>query len=63
MPKDELNAWQATECHNEFGTSGSLVADVKSLVQEIIKGIIKMKKFPMDWFQLHIISKKKANSL
>ena len=34
MPKDELNASQATECHNEFGTSGSLVADVKSLVSE-----------------------------
>ena len=34
MPKDELNAWQATECHNEFGISDSLVADVKSLVSE-----------------------------
>ena len=35
MPKDELNVWLvATECHSEFGTSGSLVADVKSLVSE-----------------------------
>ena len=34
MPEAELNAWQATECHSELGTSGSLVADVKSLVSE-----------------------------
>ena len=31
MPKEELNAWQATKCHNKFGISDSLVTDVKSL--------------------------------
>lgn len=34
MPNDELNAWQATECHSEAGAAGNLVANVKSLVSD-----------------------------
>ena len=35
MPNEELSAWQATECHSDVGTSGSLVAAVKTLVSEV----------------------------
>ena len=62
-----LNAWHATECHSEAGTSGSLIADVKTLVSETIPRVDtstvwlvtdllpakQVKRQENVWFKLH----------